>query len=148
MQIDCIHHLNIRCAPGELEAVARFYSEIAGLARGHRPRLRNEGIWLYRGEQPVVHVTARCTEGFVQREHRGSIDHVAFGASGAADFLRRLSAIGIPFEQQNVAGAGFQVFVHDPVGTAVEFNFPNSEAPDAVAIGTLAPANTLSRNRE
>ena len=28
-------------------------------------------------------------------------------------------------------GAGYQMFVRDPVGTVIEFNFPNDEAPGA-----------------
>jgi hypothetical protein len=28
-----------------------------------------------------------------------------------------------------VAGAGYQMFIRDPVGTVLEFNFPNGEAP-------------------
>jgi catechol 2,3-dioxygenase-like lactoylglutathione lyase family enzyme len=144
MNIDRIHHLNIRCAPDDLAAIEKFYAEVLGLQRGHRPpNLRNRGIWLYLGDAPIIHVTARCAEGYVQGEHRGSIDHVAFQSSGAAGFLVRLAKLNIPYEQQNVEGAGYQVFVRDPVGTTLEFNFPNSEAPEAMASGTLAPRQTL-----
>lgn len=48
------------------------------------------------------------------------------------------------YEQQNVPEAGYQIFMRDPVGTLLEFNFPNSEAPDAVASGTLAPRQTAT----
>lgn len=139
MNIDRIHHLNIRCAPGDLATIEKFYVEVLGLQRGYRPpHLRNRGVWLYLGRDPVIHVTARCAEGYVQGDHRGSIDHVAFQSSGAAGFLARLAKLNIPCEQQNVEGAGYQIFVRDPVGTTLEFNFPNGEAPESVASGTLA----------
>ena len=48
----------------------------------------------------------------------------------------------IAYEQQNVADAGYQIFLRDPIGTLLEFNFPNSEAPAAMASGTLAPRQT------
>jgi hypothetical protein len=37
--------------------------------------------------------------------------------------------MNIPFETSNVAGAGYQMFIRDPLGTVLEFNFPNDEAP-------------------
>ncbi len=139
MKIDRIHHLNIRCAPGDLATIEKFYSEVIGLKKGPRPDLRNEGVWLYLGDHPIVHVSARCAEGFLQEKHHGSVDHVAFQSHGAAEFRARLDDMKIAYEQQNVADAGYQIFVRDPVGTTLEFNFPNSEAPDAMASGTLAP---------
>ena len=35
--------------------------------------------------------------------------------------------------------AGYQIFLRDPVGNKLEFNFPNQEAPQTLAAGTLAP---------
>jgi len=145
MKIDRIHHLNVRCAPDDMAAIEKFYADVVGLQRGHRPpNLRNQGIWLYLGEHPIIHVTARCAKGYVQSDHRGSVDHVAFQSRGAAEFLEKLARMNIACDQQNVDGAGYQVFVRDPVGTVLEFNFPNSEAPESVAAGTLAPRQTLT----
>lgn len=139
MKIDRIHHLNIRCAPGDLATIEKFYNEVIGLKKGPRPDLRNEGVWLYLGDQPIVHVSVRCAEGFLQEKHHGSVDHVAFQSHGAAEFRAKLDGMKIAYEQQNVADAGYQIFIRDPVGTTLEFNFPNSEAPEAMASGTLAP---------
>ena len=141
MNIDRIHHLNIRCAPEDLARMEQFYTTVVGLHRGQRPALRNQGIWFYLGEQPVVHVTARCEAGYVQPEHHGSIDHVAFQCRGATEFLEKLKSMNVSCEQQNVANAGYQIFLRDPLGTVLEFNFPNSEAPEAVASGTFAARN-------
>ena len=68
----------------------------------------------------------------------GSVDHIAFESQGAADFRARLDGLGIAYEQQNVAGAGYQIFLKDPVGTTLEFNFANSEAPQEITSGTFA----------
>ncbi|MBX9902748.1 MAG: hypothetical protein K2Y31_00225 [Burkholderiales bacterium] len=144
MKIDRIHHLNIRCAPGDLPAIEKFYGEVLGLKKGPRPNFPNPGIWLYLDDHPLVHVSARCVEGFLQDKHHGSVDHIAFQTHGAAEFRTRLDRMGMAYEQQNVADAGYQIFMRDPVGTMLEFNFPNNEAPDAVASGTIAPRQTAT----
>ncbi len=144
MKIDRIHHLNIRCAPGDLVAIEKFYSEVIGLHKGPRPNFPNPGIWLYLDDHPLVHVSARCVEGFLQEKHHGSVDHIAFQTHGAREFQAKLDSMKIAYEQQNVVDAGYQIFMRDPIGTLLEFNFPNSEAPDAVASGTLAPRQTAT----
>lgn len=83
---------------------------------------------MYLGEHPIVHISVRCEENFIQAEHRGSVDHIAFAASGATELIDRLTMLGISYNTQQVPGAGFQIFITDPLGTALEFNFPNAEA--------------------
>jgi hypothetical protein len=100
------------------------------------------GIWLYDGDDPIVHVGARFPKGsFVRDKHNGSMDHIAWRASGAVDFRRKLKKLGIEFEEQNIENAGYQVFLYDPVGTKLEFNFLNEHVEDAVPLGTTAEAN-------
>ena len=70
-----------------------------------------------------------------------SMDHIAFKASGAVDFRKRLKRLGVEFEEQNIENAGYQVFLYDPVGTKLEFNFMNEHVEDAVPLGTTAEAN-------
>jgi len=145
MKLGGIHHLNIRCTAADLGPIEKFYTEVVGLRKGYRPDFKNTGLWLYDGGHPVVHVTARCAEGFLGGEkHNGSVDHVAFRACGAAEFRAHLDALGVVYEQQNVPEAGYQVFMRDPLGTMLEFNFPNEEAPDAIAPGTLAARTSVA----
>jgi len=134
-------HVNIRCAKSDLPAIEKFYGEVLGLKKGDRPAFLTDGMWLYDGEDPIIHVSARFAEGSLARndKHTGSVDHIAFKASGAAEFRRLLKRLGIAFEEQNIPDAGYQVFLHDPVGTKLEFNFLNEVVPDAVASGTTAP---------
>jgi extradiol dioxygenase family protein len=139
MKVKGVHHLNIRCSVNDLPAIERFYGDVMGLRKGDRPNFPNPGIWLWLENHPLVHVSARCADGFVQEKHQGSVDHVAFDMTGAVEFRERVQKLGVKFEAQNVPGAGFQIFLKDPIGTVLEFNFPNDEAPQDVTAGTLAP---------
>ncbi len=136
-------HLNIRCSESDLPAIEKFYGEVLGLRNGPRPNFITGGIWLYDGDDPIVHVSAHFPEGSIVRnqKHNGSVDHIAFRASGAADFRKNLKRIGVEFQEQNIPNAGYQVFLNDPVGTKLEFNFMNEDVPDAVAPGTTARTN-------
>jgi hypothetical protein len=58
--------------------------------------------------------------------------------SGAAEFRDRVRKLGIKFDAQNVPDAGFQIFLKDPIGTVLEFNFPNEEAPPDIESGRLS----------
>jgi hypothetical protein len=138
MKVTGIQHINIRCAESDLPAIEKFYGEVIGLRKGDRPNFPNPGIWLWDDHYPLVHVSARCAEGFLQDKHHGSVDHVAFGMTGAAEFRERVQKLGIAFDAQNVPGAGFQIFLKDPIGTVLEFNFPNEEAPSDIATGTMS----------
>ena len=135
-------HLNIRCSKSDLPAIEKFYGEVLGLKTGYRPQFMFPGIWLYDGDDPIVHVGARFPEGsIVKDKHSGSVDHIAFKASGAVEFRKRLKRLGMVFEEQNIENAGYQVFLYDLVGTKLEFNFLNEVVADAVALGTTAEAN-------
>lgn len=135
-------HLNIRCSKGELPAIEKFYGDVLGLKTGYRPDFKFGGIWLYDGDDPIIHVSARFPGGsIVKDKHSGSVDHIAFKASGAVDFRKRLKKLGVVFEEQNIENAGYQVFLYDPVGTKLEFNFLSEHVADAVPLGTTAEAN-------
>jgi catechol 2,3-dioxygenase-like lactoylglutathione lyase family enzyme len=141
MKFEGFLHLNIRCSQQDLPAIERFYGDVIGLKKGYRPDFMFDGIWLYDGDDPIVHVSARFPkDSFVQDAHSGSVDHIAFKTSGAVDFRKRLKRLGVEFEEQNIEKAGYQVFLYDPVGTKLEFNFLNEHVEDAVPLGTTAAA--------
>ncbi len=133
-----VHHVNLGCRPKDIPAIEKFYGSILGLNVGYRPQFPNEGLWLYMGEHPLIHVVVRFPDDWSGDEKRSSWDHVAFDVTGVDEYRRRLVGYGAPFDEQNVPGAGFQMFVRDPVGNKIELNFPNSEAPETVAPGTLS----------
>ena len=142
MKFEGFLHLNIRCSPEDIPAIERFYGGVLGLKTGDRPNFKFGGIWLYDGDDAIIHVSARFPPGSILRDkHSGSVDHIAFKASGSVQFREHLKKLGIDFEEQNIEKAGYQVFLYDPVGTKIEFNFLNEQVADAVPLGTTAEAN-------
>ena len=139
MAISGFQHLNIRCAESDLPAIEKFYGDVLDLKVGPRPNFPFNGLWLYDGDDPIVHVSGRFPKGTIVKDlHSGSVDHVAFKSSGAVEFRARLKKVGVYFEEQNIPKAGYQVFLHDPVGTKLEFNFPATETPPELPSGTSA----------
>src|SRR5262245_22967172 len=132
MKIRGLLHVNVRCAESDLPSLEKFYDEVLGLKAGYRPNFSHPGLWLYYGDEALIHVSARYPEGSIvkNRKHSGSIDHVAFKCTSASEMRARLTQRNIAFEEQNIENAGYQIFITDPVGTRLELNFPNSEAPE------------------
>ena len=142
MKIEGFLHFNIRCSEADLPAIEKFYGDVMGLKSGPRPNFNAPGMWLYDGKEPILHVGARFKKGsFVKDTHNGTFDHIAFHTSGAVEFRKKLKKLGVEFEEQNIKDAGYQVFLYDPVGTKLEFNFLKENVPDAVPLGTTAGAN-------
>jgi len=131
MKIDGLLHVNIRCTANDLPNLEKFYDEVLGMKSGFRPNFGRPGAWLYLGTEPLIHINANYPEGAIakHRNHNGSVDHVAFKCTNAAELRERLAQQGIAFQEQNIEHGGYQIFIFDPVGTRLEFNFPNSEAP-------------------
>src|SRR5262245_22603412 len=144
MNIGGLLHFNIRCSPTDLPAVERFYADVLNMRAGYRPNFGFPGAWLYAGNEPVIHVSARFPDGSIVKneEHSGSVDHIAFKCTGSAEFRERLQRNHIRFAEQNIENGGYQIFLIDPAGTKLEFNFPNSEAPSSIALGTRATSLT------
>src|SRR5947208_16108853 len=126
MKICGLLHVNIRCTEKDLPLLEKFYADTLGLKSGNRPKFAYPGAWLYYGDEPLLHINARLPDGSIAKhqKHTGSIDHIAFKCTGSADIRERLLSNGIEFQEQNVENAGYQIFVIDPVGTRLEFNFP------------------------
>jgi catechol 2,3-dioxygenase-like lactoylglutathione lyase family enzyme len=131
MKIEGLLHVNIRCTRDDLPKLEKFYEDALGMKAGYRPDFGRPGAWLYYGAEPLIHINAHFPEGAVtkNRNHTGSVDHIAFRCTGSAELRERLVRNGIEFQEQNVENAGYQIFIIDPVGTRLEFNFPNAEAP-------------------
>lgn len=139
MKLSGIHHINIGCRDSDLPAIEKFYCDGLGMKVGPRPKFPNDGLWLYCGDHPLVHVVCRFKADWPGiDEKRSGYDHTAYDVSGVQQFRDRLNKLGVQFDEQNVPNAGFQMFMRDPVGNKVELNFPNEEAPAEVASGTLS----------
>ena len=123
----------------DLEATRDFYVGVLGLEDGYRPPFAFDGHWIYLGERAVIHVAEN--RGYLDQRDRaqgdsangatGSIDHIAFEATGLKDMIVRLEEHGIAAHHRKVPDLDLhQVFVHDPNGVRIELNFPAHEGAE------------------
>jgi catechol 2,3-dioxygenase-like lactoylglutathione lyase family enzyme len=114
----------------DVAATETFYRDLLGLKPGYRPPISRPGVWLYAGDQPVLHV---IDPERMPATPAGVIDHMAFTATGLADIIARLRRRGIAYElrQQGETGA-WQLFFYDPNGAKVELDFAEHEPEAAV----------------
>ena len=81
MKFEGFQHLNICCSESDLPAIEQIYGDVPGLKKGFRSGFKFGGIWLYDGDDPIIHVASRFPQGsFVKEKHSGSVDHIAFKA--------------------------------------------------------------------
>ena len=147
MPVGKLDHYSIRTP--EVEASRRFYTEVMGFAVGFRPPFKFPGIWLYNGAQypettGVVHIIgidSNDPQGLkdylgdrdvTSLQGTGTVDHMAFVATGLADMRARLQNHGIAFRERTVPALGIhQVFFEDPSGVTLELNYPAAETAAA-----------------
>jgi catechol 2,3-dioxygenase-like lactoylglutathione lyase family enzyme len=126
MAIEGMNHFNV--LTDDVDATRKFYVGILGLTEGSRPPFRFDGLWLYAGGRPILHVSAAK----LPQERAGVIDHIAFSSSGLKATVANLKANGIDHSLTQQAGTGiWQVFCHDPMGAKVELDFDPAEEPPA-----------------
>jgi catechol 2,3-dioxygenase-like lactoylglutathione lyase family enzyme len=115
-------------------ATEAFYGELLGLKVGYRPPISRPGVWLYAGENPILHVIDPVE---MPKETAGVLDHMAFSATGLKDVAAKLKTRGVRYElrQQGETGT-WQMFFHDVNGAKVELNFEKDE-PEAAALSTM-----------
>ena len=147
MPVGKLDHYSIRTP--EVEASRRFYTEVMGFTVGFRPPFKFPGIWLYNGAQypettGVVHIIGidpNDPQGLkdylgdrdvTSLQGTGTVDHMAFVATGLADMRTRLQNHGIAFRERTVPALGIhQVFFEDPSGVTLELNYPAAETAAA-----------------
>ncbi len=140
MSIGTLAHYSIRTT--DLDRSERFYCEVLGLRAGSRPAFPFPGRWLYIGEDEsdygVVHLVgvdeasatalADYLGSAAGNRGSGTVDHIAFGATGIADMRKRLEKLGVPYQERLVPDLGLrQVFLQDPMGVMLELNYPADE---------------------
>src|SRR6185503_17720969 len=147
MPIGKLDHYSIRTL--DIEASRSFYTEVMGFKIGFRPAFDFPGLWLYNGTQPpesfgVVHIIGidpANPEGLKAYlgdrdlstlNGTGTVDHMAFAATGLNDVKTRLRRHAVPFRERTVPDLGLhQVFFEDPSQVTIELNFPAHEAQAA-----------------
>ena len=137
MALENLNHFLV--VADDLEATRAFYVDVLGLKDGHRPAFDFAGHWIYLGDRAVVHL-AEHRDYLDKVEHirdgsgdtaTGSIDHIAFEATGLQDMIETLEKHGVPARHRKVPDVNLhQVFVHDPNGVLIELNYPADEGAE------------------
>ena len=144
MPVEKLDHYSIRTL--DLVASERFYTQIMGFQVGFRPPFKFPGLWLYnQGTYPetfgVVHIIGvdpEDPEGLKEYlgerdsaslKGTGTVDHMAFRATGLAQMRARLQQAAVPFRERTIPSLGLhQVFIEDPSDVTIELNYPAAEA--------------------
>ncbi|NAO28857.1 glyoxalase [Pseudomonas syringae pv. dysoxyli] len=151
MPIAKLAHYSIRTV--DLEGSIRFYERILGFHAGYRPPFDFPGSWLYRGgdesEFGVVHLIGVDPDGGeglksylgdkpMVSSGTGTVDHIAFLATGVKEMRQRLRQEGLDWRARTVPSLGLhQMFIEDPSGVVIELNYPADEVADeSVDAGT------------
>ncbi len=141
MALARLAHFSIRTT--DLERSCAFYECILGLRRGYRPPFDFPGAWLYLGDDErdygTVHIigvdpgnpsglSAYLGDKSLLASGTGTLDHIAFLATGVRQMWETLRAEGIPWRDRTVPSLGLhQVFIEDPSGVTIELNYPAAE---------------------
>ncbi|OYU41920.1 MAG: diguanylate cyclase, partial [Burkholderiales bacterium PBB4] len=87
------------------------------------------GYWLSLEENAILHLVEAPSDSPAPSLVAGTLDHVAFSCTGLADFEARLLSKGVDYRKVSVPGTSQrQLFVKDPAGNGVEFNFADGDA--------------------
>lgn len=138
-----IHHIALRCKPGNLDKTVAFYTDLLGMKSAARPDLGFPGAWLDINRTMfhiVDHFPEKHLDPWHARKEAGAMfDHIAIKAQGFDEMRRRLVEAGADWRQLDLSHAGlWQLFVLDPNGIIVEMNFTIAEEPS----GSRGPDGT------
>ena len=156
MPITKLAHYSIRTT--DLEKSSRFYQRVLGFTTGYRPPFDFPGVWLYKGDDQndfgTVHIigidpnnaaglTAYLGDKPLQNEGTGTVDHIAFLATGVEAMWRTLAAEQIAWRDRTVPSLGLhQIFIEDPSGVTIELNFPAAEVAHLTMPNQTTPRAT------
>ncbi|WP_354678308.1 VOC family protein [Cupriavidus plantarum] len=154
MALTRLAHYSIRTT--DLERSCAFYERVLGFRRGYRPPFDFPGAWLYLGDDErdfgtvhIIGVDPNDSAGLASylgdralpASGTGTLDHIAFLATGVAQMWERLRAEGIPWRDRTVPSLGLhQVFIEDPSGVTIELNYPAAEVAGLALPGASAAA--------
>ncbi|KAB0642744.1 VOC family protein [Burkholderia latens] len=158
MPVSRLAHYSIRTP--DLERSCGFYERVLGFKRGYRPPFDFPGAWLYAGDDEAdygtVHLigidpadphglAAYLGDRAVPASGTGTVDHIAFVATGVEAMWRTLRAEGIAWRDRTVPSLGLhQVFIEDPSGVTIELNYPAAEVAGLETPRTAAAATAAN----
>ena len=118
-----LDHVNL--LTDDPDGLAEWYETVLGLKRGPRPPFAFPGVWLYIGENPVVHLVLRSQK---PGPNEGSMEHFALRAKGMKAFEERLTAKGVAFETAQVPETDIvQNNVYDPAGNHIHVDLRSTQ---------------------
>lgn len=130
MQVNWLDHVNI--ITDDLDRTAKFYSALLGLERrdGPPPLTPQTAQWMHdAGGKAILHINSTdCPRAFDRAVEpgalTGAVHHVALNCTGYDEVIRRVEAMGLPYQVNMVASIGLrQVFTPDPNNVLLELNF-------------------------
>lgn len=119
-----IDHINIRT--DRLEESCAFYERLLELTRDAPPGMDpTRFVWLRnRDGRPIIHIATPAEEVGISPAGTGHLHHVAFTCTDYAQWQARIEAMGLACEVNDFPAARLrQLFVMDPDGIRLEFNF-------------------------
>jgi len=138
MPVTHLEHFLIQTA--DLDATRDWYVQTLGFREGPHPDFKFPVVWLYLGEQDVIHLTQGGKQVSDNRKQylgqqsdatqgSGVIDHMAFRCTGLREMMQHLKDRGVAFRTRQVDDQGlYQLFLLDPNGVKIELNYANAEA--------------------
>lgn len=128
MPVQRFNHFNLRAPQPLLQKIRDFYIDVLGMKEGWRPPFPFPGHWLYLEEDAVLHLVEAPSDSPAPSLAVGTFDHIAFSCTGFVEFEVRLRTMGLDYRKVSVPGTTQQqLFVKDPAGNGVEFNFADSD---------------------
>lgn len=130
MHVEAIDHVNI--ITDDLEATARFYADVIGLARqdGPPPLTPANAQWMVDAAgRAVIHINTSDAPKAYDRPtpagpHTGALHHVALRCAGYDDMVARLRRGAVDHRINRIDAIGLrQIFTADPNGVLLELNF-------------------------
>jgi catechol 2,3-dioxygenase-like lactoylglutathione lyase family enzyme len=119
-------HVNVSMA--DSRALSSLFEGVMGLQSGYRPPFPFPGLWLYAGDQALVHAVDDAA--LAVESSAVSFGHIAFRSEQpAVPLIEQLRRQGLVFRiarvpQENTA----QIFVRLPGGFVVELDVPDDDA--------------------
>jgi len=135
MPVERLEHFLI--VTDDIDATRDFYRDILDMQVGFRPELEFPGYWLYLGDVPCLHIAEWKTYDKWTTEvdipisspapGTGSVDHIAFNATGFDQMIGRLEERGHEYKTNILDDIGLrQIFTKDPNNLTLEINFRES----------------------
>ncbi|MGB3296567.1 MAG: hypothetical protein WBB01_26575 [Phormidesmis sp.] len=124
MRVSGLNHFNITAAPPLIEQVKQFYVDIIGLTVGPRAHLDHDGYWLYAGEVPILHLSARRNIEQVALSQKGYFNHISLSCVGLQAAIAKMTATQTPYQLIYLSDIHqTQLFLKDPADIGVELTF-------------------------